>query len=76
MKILLSSNREVLKQYLPINSTVGFIGVAYELKDNQDYIIGLKKSLIDMGYNLIDINISNVPLEDIISSIYRSESKK
>ena len=67
MKILLSSNREVLKQYLPINSTVGFIGVAYELKDNQDYIIGLKKSLIDMGYNLIDINISSDSREDILN---------
>lgn len=67
MKILLSSNKEIIKQYLKSNSNIGFIPTASELDNDRGYMEKDRKDLISMNYNIINIDISNKSKPDIIN---------
>lgn len=66
MKILLSSNKEIIKKYVVENSKVGFIPTDSELDDDRWYMEKDRKDLIKMGFNVIDIDISKESKEEII----------
>lgn len=65
MKILLSHNKEIIKEYLPKNSKVGFIATAADLKDDKRYIEKDKKDLKNMKFKLIDIDITKESKDEI-----------
>ena len=65
MKILLSHNKEVIKEYIPKNSKVGFIATAADLKDDKRYIEEDKKDLENMKFKLIDIDITKESKDEI-----------
>lgn len=67
MKILLSKNLQIISKYLKTNSIIGFIPTASEVEENKDYMYNDIKLLEDMGYSLINIDISNSTTEDILS---------
>ena len=69
MKILLSSNKEIIKQYLKSNSNIGFIPTASELDNDRWYMEKDRKDLISMNYNIINIDISNKSKPDIIKML-------
>ena len=58
MKILLSSNKEIIKKYVVENSKVGFIPTASELDDDRWYMKKDREDFIKMKFNVIDIDIS------------------
>lgn len=66
MKILLSSNKEIIKGYIKENSTIGFIPTASELDDDRWYMEKDREDLIKMKFNVIEIDISKLSKEDII----------
>lgn len=53
MKILLSSNKEIIREYIKEDAKIGFIATASELDDDRWYMEKDKKDLIDMKFNLI-----------------------
>ena len=69
MKILLSSNKEIIKQYLKSNSKIGFIPTASELDNDRWYMEKDRKDLISMNYNIINIDISNESKANIIKML-------
>ena len=69
MKILLSSNKEIIKQYLKSNSNIGFIPTASELDNDRGYMEKDRKDLISMNYNIINIDISNESKANIIKML-------
>ena len=58
MKILLSSNKEIIKEYIAENSTIGFIPTASELDDDRWYMKKDREDFIKMKFNVMDIDIS------------------
>lgn len=58
MQILLSSNKEIIKEYIKQNSTIGFIPTASELDDDRWYMEKDKEDLSRMSYNVVNIDIS------------------
>ena len=66
MKILLSSNKQIIKNYLKPNSKIGFIPTASEIDADRWYMEKDKKGLIDMGYNL-EIIESECEIENVSS---------
>lgn len=66
MQILLSSNKEIIKDYIKKNSTVGFIPTASELDDDRWYMQKDREDLIKMHFNIIDIDITKENTEEII----------
>lgn len=66
MKILLSSNKEIIKEYIAQNSKIGFIPTASELEDDRWYMEKDREDLIKMKYNVIDIDISKESKQEII----------
>ena len=48
MKILLSSNKEIIKQYLKSNSNIGFIPTASELDNDRWYMEKDRKDLLQV----------------------------
>lgn len=69
MKILLSSNKEIIKNYIKQKAKVGFIATASELDDDRWYMEKDKKDLINMNFNLIDIDITNESKESIVDKL-------
>ena len=67
MKILLSSNKKVLNDYLKPNSLIGFIPTASELDDDRWYMERDRNDLKEMNYKLIDIDITNESKEEILN---------
>ena len=67
MKLLLSSNKQIIKNYLKPNSKIGFIPTASEIDTDRWYMEKDKKGLIDMGYNLEIIEISTESIESILN---------
>ena len=67
MKILLSSNKMIINKYLKKKAKVGFIANASELDSDRWYMEKDKKDLCDMGYNILDIDITNETKETIIN---------
>lgn len=66
MKILLSSNKEIIKEYIAEKSQIGFIPTASELDDDRWYMEKDREDLIKMKFNVIDIDISKESKEKII----------
>ena len=66
MKILLSSNKEIIKEYIAENFTIGFIPTASELDDDRWYMEKDKEDLSKMNYNVITIEISKENKAEII----------
>lgn len=59
MQILLSSNKEIIKEYIKENSKIGFIPTASELEEDRWYMEKDKKELENMNFQIIDIDITN-----------------
>lgn len=66
MKILLSSNKEIIKKYIAQNSKIGFIPTASEVDNDRWYMEKDREALIQMKFNVIDIDISKESKEEII----------
>lgn len=66
MKILLSSNKEIIKEYIAENSKIGFIPTASELDDDRWYMEKDREELIKMKFNIINIDISKETKDEII----------
>lgn len=66
MKILLSSNKQVIKKYLRENSKIGFIPTASELDSDRWYMEKDKNDLINMKYSITNIDITNEKKEEIL----------
>lgn len=67
MKILLSSNKKIITDYIKQRSKIGFIATASELDDDRWYMEKDKNDLLNMNFNLIDIDITNETRTDILS---------
>lgn len=68
MQILLSSNKEIIKEYIKQNSTIGFIPTASELDDDRWYMEKDKEDLSRMSYNVVTIDISKESKKGIIEN--------
>lgn len=69
MKILLSSNKQIIKRFLEENSKIGFIPTASELDSDRWYMEKDKKDLIEMKYNITNIEITSEAKEDILKKL-------
>lgn len=65
MQILLSSNKEIIKEYIKENSKIGFIATASELDNDRWYMEKDKKDLENMKFQIIDIDITNESKNEI-----------
>ena len=68
MLILLSSNKEIIKEYIKQNSTIGVIPTASELDDDRWYMEKDKEDLSRMSYNVVNIDISKESKKGIIEN--------
>ncbi|MBQ6992108.1 MAG: Type 1 glutamine amidotransferase-like domain-containing protein [Clostridia bacterium] len=66
MKILLSSNKEIITKYIEQGAKIGFIATASELDDDRWYMEKDKKDLANMNFKIIDIDITNEDKDSII----------
>lgn len=69
MKILLSSNKQIIKNYLEKNSKIGFIPTASELDYDRWYMEKDKNDLMKMNYSIINIEISNESKKEILKKL-------
>ncbi len=69
MKILLSLNKNIIKQYIPQNSKIGFVPTASELENDRWYMEKDRADLIKMNYNIIDIEISKESKQEILEKL-------
>lgn len=69
MKILLSSNKEIIKEYIAQNSRIGFIPTASELDNDRWYTEKDREDLIKMKFNVIDIEISKENKHEITEKL-------
>lgn len=69
MKILLSSNKEIIREYVKENSTIGFIPTASELDNDRLYMEKDRENLIKMGFNVIEIDISKLSKQEIVEKL-------
>ncbi len=69
MKILLSSNKQIIKSFLEENSKIGFIPTASELDNDRWYMEKDKKDLIEMKYNITNIEITSEGKEEILKKL-------
>lgn len=66
MKILLSSNKEIIKEYIAENSKIGFIPTASELDNDRWYMEKDREDLVKMKFDVIEIDISKEKKQEII----------
>lgn len=69
MKILLSSNMQIVKKYVKTGSMVGFIPTASEVENDRSYMVQNKLNLQNMGYEIIDIELSTESKEEIVEKL-------
>ena len=69
MKILLSSNKQIIKRFLKENTKIGFIPTASELDSDRWYMEKDKKDLIEMRYNITNIEITSEEKEEILKKL-------
>ena len=69
MIILLSSNNQILKQYLQPSATVGFIPTASELDDDRWYMEKDRTAITNMGFNVVNIEISSESKTEITDKL-------
>lgn len=66
MQILLSSNKGIIKNYIKENSKIGFISTASEIYQDRWYMEKDREDLVNMNYNVVDIDITNEERNKII----------
>lgn len=71
MKILLSSNKKIIKDYIGENAKIGFIPTASEPDTDRWYMEKDRKELEDMKFQIFEIDITNET-----SDIIREKFKK
>ena len=69
MIILLSKNKAIIHQYIKPGSTIGFIPTASEPDSDRWYMEEDRNDLIQMGYKLIIIDITNEPRQTILNTL-------
>lgn len=69
MKILLSSNMQIIKDYVEKGSRVGFIPTASEVENDRSYMLQNKKSLQKMGFEIVNIEISTEEKTEIVEKL-------
>lgn len=69
MKILLSSNMQIIKKYVKTDSVVGFIPTASEVENDRSYMVQNKINLENMGYKLIDVELATESKEEIVEKL-------
>ena len=74
MKILLSGNKEIIKNYINEKATIGFIPTASELDDDRWYMEKDKEDLKKMNFHIIIIDISRENKEEIIEKIKKLDA--
>ncbi len=74
MKILLSSNKEIISEYVKENSKIGFIPTASEVADDRWYMEKDREDLDKMKFTIVDIDISMESKEDIIEKFNRIDA--
>lgn len=66
MKILLSSNMQIIKKYVKENAKIGFIPTASELDNDRWYMEESRNNLKNMKFDIIDIDVSKESKEALI----------
>lgn len=66
MKILLSSNMQIIKKYVKENAKIGFIPTASKLDNDRWYMEESGNNLKNMTFNVIDIEVSKESKEAIL----------
>lgn len=66
MKVLLSRNKEIIKEYVEKNSKIGFIPTASELDDDRWYMEKDREDLNKMNFKIVNIDISKENKQEII----------
>ena len=66
MKILLTSNKGIIREYIKENETIGFIPTASELDNDRWYMEKDREDLIKMKYKVIEIDISKLSKQEIV----------
>lgn len=74
MKILLSSNKEIIKEYVKENSKIGFIPTASEVDDDRWYMEKDRDDLDKMKFSIVNIDISNENKEEIIKKFNKVDA--
>lgn len=69
MQILLSSNKQIIKEFLSNGSKIGFIPTASELDKDRWYMEKDKRDLKEMGFNIIDIEVTTESKNDILKKL-------
>jgi dipeptidase E len=72
--ILLSNKNEIIRKYLPSGKKVGFVPTASELDNDRWYMEKDRKKLIELGYNVIDIEVTYETTEKIKEKINNSDA--
>lgn len=74
MKILLSSNKEIIKKYVKENSKIGFVSTASEVENDRWYMEKDRDDLNKMKFSIVDIDISMENKEEIIEKFNRVDA--
>lgn len=69
MKILLSSNMQIIKNYVEKGSRVGFIPTASEVENDRSYMLQNKTALQKMGFEIVNIEISTEDKKEIVEKL-------
>ena len=72
--ILLPRNLELIKKILPNNSQIGFIPTAGDVYENPYFVVDDKKKLLDNGYKVIDIDITNEDYNEIKNKLHNIDA--
>ncbi len=73
MKLLLSGNMQIIKNYVKEGSVIGFIPTASEVEDDRSYMVQNKIALEDMGYNISVIELTDDSREKIIAKLKNTD---
>lgn len=66
---MLSSNKKIIQEYLPKKCKIGFIPTASELDEDRWYMKKDKEELINMQYDIIEIDITNENKDNILTKL-------
>ena len=69
MKLFLSGNMRIIKKYVKKGSALGFIPTASEVENDRSYMVQNKLNLQNMGYKIIDIELSTESKEEIAEKL-------
>ena len=72
--ILLSRNLGIIKKYLVSGSKIGFIPTAGEIYENPWFVIEDRQRLVNMNYDITDIDITNFDATAINNSLKKIDA--